>query len=75
MEKQAYEGVIHTKDRIEGLQAFKKNANQRIRGVNMLDQNNNLIYLKNELKQLNKAGHRNIMSKIKQKENYSFEIV
>ena len=33
----------------------------------MLDQNNNLIHLKNELKQLNKAGHRNIMSKIKQR--------
>ena len=52
MEKQAYEGVIHTKDRLEGLQAFKENAHQRIRGVNMLDQNNNLIHLKNELKRL-----------------------
>ena len=31
MEKQAYEGVIHTKDRLEGLQAFKENAHQRIR--------------------------------------------
>ena len=31
--KQAYEGVIHTKDRLEGLQAFKeKNAHQCIRG-------------------------------------------
>ncbi len=38
MEKQAYEGVIHTKDRSEGLQAFKENTYQRIRGVNMLDQ-------------------------------------
>lgn len=38
MEKQAYEGVIHTKDRLEGLQAFKENAHQCIRGVNMIDQ-------------------------------------
>ena len=75
MEKQAYEGVIHTKDRLEGLQAFGKNAHQRIRGVNMLDQNNNLIHLKNELKRLNKAAHQSIMNKIKQKENYLFEIV
>lgn len=41
----------------------------------MLDQNNNLIHLKNELKQLSKAGHRNIMNKTKQKGNFLFEIV
>ena len=74
MEKQAYEGVIHTKDRLEGLQAFKEKRTPMYKGVNMIDQNNNRIHLKNELKRLNKAAHQNIMNKIKRKVNYSFEI-
>lgn len=32
MEKQAYEGVIHTKDRIEGLQAFKEKRKPMYKG-------------------------------------------
>ena len=32
MEKQAYEGVIHTKDRVEGLQAFKEKRQPMYKG-------------------------------------------
>ena len=74
MEKQAYEGVIHTKDRLEGLQAFKEKRTPMYKGSKYDRPKQQSNTFEERVETIKQGGAQNIMNKIKRKVNYSFEI-